>query len=286
MHLYTIRLYGILLEINIRALNYKPHNRYGGRKYKALTKELTEEELIQQTYVQNRSIANTKRTFKRLLFANFSYGYTLLTLTFDPKQCVFDLTDSTICRQKFSNFWKRIKESLHDSNLNLHYLGVEEFHDNGCIHFHILCHIPREYESLLKKKWKHGHLDFRRSYGMNFEDVPKIANYLAKGIYDPRLNNQKQRYLASRGLNNRREFTTISDHIPKCVNENNSKLILEYESEYGFKHLEYLTSLTEDDFENYLENANDKELMYMKQQFELVQQMYSFIEDSHYQSFY
>lgn len=94
---------------------------------------------------------------------------------------------------------------------------------------------------------------------------------MKKGIYDPRLNNQKYRYLPSRGLNKPIEYKFISNHFPDWL-QKNSDLIYEEESQYGFYYAQYITSLTEDDFQSYVESANDKELQYLLEQMQLIQQ--------------
>lgn len=159
MSVYKIRLSGILAELNIRSINSTNYNRNGGRKKKLVTtdKDLSDEELKHQQNVQEHSISNTLRTFKRLVYANFSDGFTFLTLTFNEEsRSKFDTSNSTICRQKFSNFWKNLKRGTKpkekiDDNVDMRYIAVEEFHGDGTIHYHVLCHIPKKYESLLKK---------------------------------------------------------------------------------------------------------------------------------------
>ena len=72
-----------------------------------------------------------------------------------------------------------------DDSVDVRYLGVQEYHKDGSIHFHVLCHIPNQHKALLKKKWQHSNLDFKRSNNDPLE-VLKIANQrylstLAKG---------------------------------------------------------------------------------------------------------
>lgn len=146
-----IRLRGMYAEVLIRDAIRKTYNLNSGRKSNAskMNSSLSEEELQHQAEVRAHSIANTLRNFKRLLYANFSHGYTFLTLTFDAQQCDFDITDTATCPTKFTNFWKNLKRGTKDGecfddNIELRYLGVIEFHKDGSIHFHI----PRKYVAL------------------------------------------------------------------------------------------------------------------------------------------
>ncbi|MFF3102997.1 rolling circle replication-associated protein [Viridibacillus arvi] len=281
MNEILIRLSGMYAEVLIRAALRKAYNRNSGRKSNSsklcLDLSLSEEDLARKEDVRAHSIANTLRTFKRLLYANFSHGYTFLTLTFDEKSCDFDITDTAICRTKFTNFWKNLKrgskvgECLED-NVEVRYLGVQEYHRDGSIHFHVLCHIPRQYKALLKKKWQHGNLDFKRSNKDPLE-VQKIANYMKKGIFDPRLNNENHRYLASRGLNKPKTFKFTSPSFPTWINESNSELLYKEESEYAFTYYQFITSLTEDEFQSYVESSKEQELQYYIEQLKLIQQL-------------
>lgn len=280
MNEIQIRLSGILAEVLVRAAFTKTHSRNGGRKMIAATLSNSspdEEELARKEEVRAHSIANTLRTFKRLLYANFSHGYTFLTLTFDEKNCDFDITDTATCRVKFTNFWKNLKRGTKTGdciveNIDVRYLGVQEFHKDGSIHFHVLCHIPRQYKALLKNKWQHGNLDFKRS-NKDPLDIQKIANYMKKGIYDERLNNEKHRYLASRGLNKPKVFKFTSHSFPQWINENNSTLLYKEDSDYAFQYFQYITTLTEDQFQSYVESAKEDELHYLIEQMEMIQNL-------------
>ncbi len=211
------------------------------------------------------------------MFANFSSGYTLVTLTFDEANCDFDVSDTNTCRTKFTNFWKNLKRGTKEderlaNHIDVRYLGAQEFHEDGSIHFHILCHIPQQYDELLKRKWQHGYLDFERSNGSPL-DVRRIANYLKKGMRDERLNNGRPRYLASRGLVQTKVFTFIGKGRPTWINESNSDLIYNEDSDYAFQHYKYITSLNEDDLQAYIESANEHELQYLIEQMQMIQQL-------------
>lgn len=283
MNQIVCKLSGIYAEVLVRNATPKVYNRNGGRKCKtddSTTCNFPAEEQANQIQVLEKSISNTLRTFKRLLYANFSHGYTFLTLTFDRKKCDFDLTDSTVCREKFACFWKNLKRGTKeneriDKNVDMRYLGVEEFHEDDSIHYHVLCHIPSEYEHLLKKKWKYGYLDYKHALGNPFNDVPAIANYMQKGIRDPRLNNGKRRYLSSKNLNKPKLFRFYDIGLPSWINESNSRLLYQDNSEYAFQYYQFLTTLTEDDFYAYIESIDAKELQYLVEQMEMIQQLRS-----------
>lgn len=279
MNTIVLKSAGIYVEVLVYDSIKKAHNRNSGRKSNAskIESSLSEEELQHQADVQVHSIANTLRNFKRLLYANFSHGFTFLTLTFDAQQCDFDITNTTTCRTKFTSFWKNLKRGMKEGerfadNIDLRYLGVIEFHKDGSVHLHILCHIPRSYTNLLKKKWKHGHLDFKRSK-KNPLDVKKIASYMRKGIHDPRLNSENHRYLASRGLEKPKIFKFVGDGLPVWINKNNSELVYQNASEYGFQYYQFFTELTEDELQAYIEHADGANLQYLIEQMEMIQQL-------------
>lgn len=253
MQEYKFKKSGTLTEVIVREEGYI-HPRKGGRHHKSVT-------LIDEVHAQKvhtHSISNTIRNFKRLVYANFSESYTLLTLTFNPNECDFDITDISVCKEKFAYYWSNLKRGKKKDKcfdgIDMRYLGVIEFHDSGNIHFHILCHIPRIYSDTLQKKWQHGHLDFRRS-AKDPLAVRKINNYLKKGIYDARLQNEKQRYLSSRNLKRTVQFTMIDDQFPEWL-EKNGEFITNPPSQYGFDYYEYSTTLSEEEFAAYFDSTN------------------------------
>lgn len=254
------KLSGTLLETVSRSQPPTTYTRNGGRKSKA--------QQLQSAYMQDedhaaevksQSIKNTMRTFKRAVFANFSHGYTLLTFTFNGS-CDFDVTDISITKDKFNLYWKNLKRSKALADIDFRYLGVLEFHENGHVHFHILCHIPLRYKELLESKWVHGHLDCKRST-KNPLSTRKIANYLKKGIFDKKLDNEKHRYLRSRNLEVPIVVTTISDKLQQFIHTHNSELIYTFDHEYGFTYSQYITDLTADDLNAFAESGNEDELL-------------------------
>lgn len=278
INMINIKLSGMLAEVIVRSASTKIHNRSGGRKSTALKlhTDVTDEEAQHAEDIRSHSIGNTLRKFKRLLYANFSHGFTFLTLTFDKEKCDFDTSDVATCRTKFTNFWKNLKRGTKPSeciseDVSMVYLGVIEFHQDGSVHFHILCHVSSEYCELLKKKWHHGYLDFQRSN----EDplsVQKIESYMRKGIHDPRLNQENHRYLASRNLKQPVIFKFTNNGLPTWINDNNSELKFKDNSEHGFTYYQFITRLTEDEFQSYIESSDANQLHYLIEQMEMIQQ--------------
>lgn len=255
----TARLNGTLLETISRSHPPKVFNRNGGRKSKVEQSHSTyiNEELALE--IKAHSINNTIRTFKRYVFANFSKGFTLLTLTFNDT-CDFDVTDISICKNKFNLYWKNLKRSKQLAGVDFRYLGVQEFQQNGHVHFHILCHIPLRYTKHLQSKWVHGHLDSRRSTKDPLS-TRKIANYLKKGISDEKLSNEKHRYMRSRNLETSIVITINSNKLSQFILANNSELIYTFDHECGFTYSQYITDLTADDLEAFAESGNEDELL-------------------------
>lgn len=167
-----------------RYVSQVSYSRNGGRKKKDASLYSTTD--YEQTKdVKRCSIANSKRTFKGIIHANFQNNFCMLTLTF-KRTNEFDTKDFEACRHRFNLFWKRLRDCKKLADVDLRYVGAIEFQENGNVHFHILCRIPKEFKRLLKSKWKHGGLHYENNQGAA-EDAPKIASYLTKGIHDERL---------------------------------------------------------------------------------------------------
>lgn len=96
---------------------------------------------------------------------------------------------------------------------------------------------------------------------------------MRKGIHDPRLNNENHRYLVSRGLDKPKIFKFIGKGLPTWINENNSELLYKEDSKYASQYFQFITTLTEDEFQSYVESSNDEELQYLIEQMELIQQL-------------
>lgn len=167
-----------------RYVSNEPYKRNGGRKKKAVALYSTKDcEQAEET--KRCSIANSKRTFKGIIHANFKNHFCMLTLTFKRTRD-FDTKDFDACRDKFNSFWKNLKRCKKLADVDLRYVGAIEFQENGNVHFHVLCRIPKEFKRLLKAKWKYGGLHYENEQG-SAEGAPKISSYLTKGIHDERL---------------------------------------------------------------------------------------------------
>lgn len=238
-----------------RYVSQASYSRNGGRKKKDATLYSTND-YEQAEDVKRCSIANSKRTFKGIIHANFQNNFCMLTLTFKRTR-EFDTKDFDACRNKFDLFWKSLKRCKKLADVDLRYVGAIEFQYNGNVHFHILCRIPKEFKSLLKSKWKYGGLHFENEQG-SAEDAPKIASYLTKGIHDERLPVGKKRFLGGRGLERPVVLTFNSRKIIDFLLQRNGEILTSYESEkYAFTFTTLLTDATIDELERFAETEDE-----------------------------
>lgn len=238
-----------------RYVSQESYNRKGGRKKKGATLYNTHNH-EQAEDVKRCSIANSKRTFKGIIHANFQHHFCMLTLTFKPTQD-FDTKDFYACRDKFNLFWKSLKRCKKLADVDLRYVGAIEFQENGNVHFHILCRIPKEFKSLLKSKWKYGGLHYEINQG-SAEDSPKIASYLTKDIHDDRLPIGKKRFLGGRGLERPVVLKFSSRKIIDFLLQRNGRILTRYESDkYGFTFTSLLTDATVDELERFAETEDE-----------------------------
>lgn len=237
-----------------RYVSEEPYIRNGGRKKKGY--ELYSTEDCKQAEERKRcSVANSKRTFKGIIYANYQSNFCMLTLTFKAN-CDFDSTNFEACRSKFNLFWKSLKRCKNLVGVDLRYVGAIEFQENGNIHFHILCRIPQQFKQLLKSKWKHGGLHYSLEHE-SAEDAPKIASYLNKGIHDERLPLGKKRFLGGHGLERPVVLRFNSRKIIDFLLQRNGKVLTTYESEHGFTFTSLLSDATIDELEAFAEAENE-----------------------------
>ncbi|MBY6088221.1 rolling circle replication-associated protein [Priestia flexa] len=201
-----------------------------------------------------KSINRARKQIRRLLECNFTDEYAFVTLTFKSTD-EFDTTNIKICNKKFSEFKKRLDYYLQKHGKpKFKYLGVVEFQNknrNGAIHYHLVCNLINITTKTLEELWSYGwvHIEYTKSDAIENE---KIANYLKKGINDPRLNGMKK-YFHSHGLkspitleiNNLEEFYNT---LAKC-----KSTLLEGDTYHS-------SFLGETKYENYYVD-NAKELM-------------------------
>lgn len=255
-----------------RYVSGEPYIRNGGRKKKGYELNNTED-CVQAEEIKRCSIANSKRTFKGIIHANYKSNFCMLTLTFKA-DCDFDTTDFKACRQKFNLFWKSLKRCKKLAGIDFRYIGAIEFQQNGNIHFHILCRIPQEFKQLLKSKWKYGGLHYSSEHG-SAEDTPKIASYLNKGIHDDRLPLGKKRFLGGYGLERPVVLKFNNRKIIDFLIQRNGKILTTYESEHGFTFTSLLSDATVDELEQFSEMENEDLGLALLEKLESIQQSYN-----------
>lgn len=204
---------------------------------------------------QRCSIANSKRTFKGIIHANYRHYFSILTLTFSPR-CDFDTKYFITCRDRFNSFWTNLKWLKKLASLDLRNIGAIEFQQNSRIHFHILCRIPKEVKKLLQSKWKHGGLHYTEEHGIA-EDKLKIGFYLNKGIYDERMPKGKKRYLGGTGLERPVLLKFNSRKIIDFLLQRNGNILNSFPSPYGFTVSLLITDATVNELESFAEAANE-----------------------------
>lgn len=255
-----------------RYIDQPVYNRKGGRKRKG--EELHILNQYEQAEESKRcSIQNSKRIFKGIIYANFAHGFSMLTLTFKAN-CDFDTKDYFVCRDKFNLFWKSLKRCKKLKGIDLRYVGAIEFQQNGRIHFHILCRIPKEFKKLVASKWKHGGLHFECSTG-DALDVPKIAAYINKDIHDERLPLGKRRFLGSRGLDRPVVMKFTSRKIIDFLLQRNGIVLHQFESKHGFTYTALLSDATIDELEAFAEAENEDLMLVMLEKLESISQNYN-----------
>ncbi|GEM_PF-3556233 len=256
-----------------RYVSQTEYIRNGGRRNKGQELYTLDQSPEQAKESKRCSIANSKRTFKGIIYANYKSNFSMITLTFSPS-CDFETTDFDICRDKFNLFWKSLKRCKKLKGVDLRYLGAIEFQQNGRIHFHILCRIPKEFKKLVASKWKHGGMHYELSHG-SAEDAPKIASYLNKGIHDDRLPLGKKRFLGGRGLDRPVVMKFKSRKIIDFLMLRNGHVLQSYESEHGFTFTALLSDATIDELESFAEAENEYFNLDLLEKIESIQPHYN-----------
>lgn len=238
-----------------RYVSNKPYNRNGGRKKKG-TALYSAEDYVKAEETKRCSIANSKRTFRGIIHANFKNNFCMLTLTFKRTRD-FDTKDFVTCRDKFNSFWRKLKTSKKLTDVDLRYVGAIEFQKNGNVHFHILCRIPKEFKRLLKSKWTYGGLHYKNNHG-SAEDSPKISSYLTKDIHDDRLPSGKRRFLGGHGLDRPVVLKFNSRKIIDFLLQRNGQVLRIYENEdYNYTVTSLLSDATIDELEQFAVTENE-----------------------------
>lgn len=164
---------------------------------------------------------------------------------------VDDPTDYDDCNTKKVNFLNNLRKRLKKDDLDLYYLGVPEYQQNGNIHYHFLMsHVPHKYLYDVPKwlDFDYKIMDYRNAKGFKhwkygksevekIRDGNKISNYIGKYLlenvynlneteYLERLH--KQRFYASRNL------TKPVEEINKDYNDDYDDIYLtEYKNVYN-----------------------------------------------------
>lgn len=149
------------------------------------------------------AIRRSVKKIKRLIAANFPYSYRSLTLTFSDSNN-FDITSIDDCYNAFVKFRKRMNHHLKKNDVDkaFKYIGTIEFQElnnRKAVHYHLLTDLPFIKKNSLESIWKSGFVDIKH-YTNSPTEHQIVSNYLTKGIYDPRLDNQRKRYLSSQNL--------------------------------------------------------------------------------------
>lgn len=162
---------------------------------------ISENELKLSNKIELRSIMRSKLECQRLAKANMSDWKTFITLTFEEN--VQDVKKANKCFKYFIDKVRRKKKDLK-------YLCITEFQKRGAIHYHMLCNIDINDETLMyaqedNKKFKHIKYwnEGFNSVEVMTGDVKKIVGYIAKYMtkdIDNRLFSH-HRYFYSQNLN-------------------------------------------------------------------------------------
>ena len=151
--------------------------------------------------IELRSIMRSKLECQRLAKANINDWKTFITLTFEE-----NIQDVKKANRKFKYFIDKVRRVKKD----LKYLCITEFQKRGAIHYHMLCNIDINDETLMyaqedNKKFKH--IKYWNEGFTSVEvmtgDVKKIIGYIAKYMtkdIDNRLFSH-HRYFYSQNLN-------------------------------------------------------------------------------------
>lgn len=227
-------------------------NSNGGRKFisDTLHKEFDQKQYEKQCRISAKNV-------RELILCNFADGYTLLTLTF-AKLVPFDTKNINECLSEFNKFTKRLFKRNYFKEQDTRYIAIPEFHEDERVHFHVLNQLNPDDKELVEKIWGHGFIDMRRSNGDVEEDIA-IANYLVKGMYDPKLIGRKK-YYQSRNLKRPiKQDISSPDEVFKLMETSKSKYLEGYElanTIFGtYRHDAYYTTVPIDLIMNTIRNS-------------------------------
>jgi len=184
--------------------------------------------------IELRSIMRSKLECQRLAKSNIKDWETFITLTFAE-----NVTDVTFANKKFRYFIDKVRRVKKDFK----YLCIPEFQKRGAVHYHMLCNINIDDNSLLyvqedNKKYKHikywndGFSSIEVMTGDPKKVVGYISKYMTKDI-DNRLFG-KHRYFYSQNLITPKEsYINLDNSIDSdFYNKKIQDLELIYQNQY------------------------------------------------------
>lgn len=184
--------------------------------------------------IELRSIIRSKLECQRLAKSNIKDWETFITLTFAE-----NVTDVTFANKKFRYFIDKVRRVKKDFK----YLCIPEFQKRGAVHYHMLCNINIDDNSLLyvqedNKKFKHikywndGFSSIEVMTGDPKKVVGYISKYMTKDI-DNRLFG-KHRYFYSQNLITPKEsYINLDNSIDSdFYNKKIQDLELIYQNQY------------------------------------------------------
>lgn len=184
--------------------------------------------------IELRSIIRSKLECQRLAKSNIKDWETFITLTFAE-----NVTNVTFANKKFRYFIDKVRRVKKDFK----YLCIPEFQKRGAVHYHMLCNINIDNDSLLyvqedNKKFKHikywndGFSSIEVMTGDPKKVVGYISKYMTKDI-DNRLFG-KHRYFYSQNLITPKEsYINLDNSIDSdFYNKKIQDLELIYQNQY------------------------------------------------------
>lgn len=198
------------------------------------SKVILKKEVNSNNEIELRSIIRSKLECQRLAKSNVKSWETFITLTFAD-----NVTDINFANKKFRYFIDKIRRV----NKNFKYLCIPEFQKRGAVHYHMLCNIKINDNTLLyeqedNKKFKH--IKYWNEGFTSIEpiknDAKKIVGYISKYMtkdIDNRLFS-KHRYFYSQNLVKPKEnYINLNNEIDKnFYNKKIQDLELIYQNEY------------------------------------------------------
>lgn len=198
------------------------------------SKIITKNDFKDINRIELRSIIRSKLECQRLAKSNIKNWETFITLTFAD-----NITDINYANTRFRYFVDKVRRVKKDFK----YLCIPEFQKRGAVHYHMLCNIKYEDNTLLYKQEdnkKFKHIKYWNEGFTNIEpiknDPKKIVGYISKYMtkdIDDRLFS-KHRYFYSQNLVTPKEnYINLNNEIDRSFyNKKIQDLELIYQNEY------------------------------------------------------